>query len=131
MQVEFSDGRVLWDVTESSLRGELLALGDVGRYFVTLTREDESYLQAAGNRAWCTVERRQSVPLGHFRAYQHAPSRKFQDGAKLATAAGEITLRHDEWILQKNCIEIFVAFLKGEPLPSSVGWRSMNDMFGI
>ena len=41
---------------------------------------------------------------------------------------GRLLIR-DEWFLLKDGADIAAAFLKREPSPTSVQWRSMNEMF--
>ncbi|HEX7694334.1 MAG TPA: hypothetical protein VF409_07580 [Sphingomonas sp.] len=99
-----------------------------GTSFLSLTREDGSYVQAAGGRPWCVVEYRDVPNRQHLRAYQHTPQPKYKDGAKIRTGAGDIALRHDEWFLLKDAAEIFVAFLRGQPFPDRVQWRPLTGM---
>jgi hypothetical protein len=114
---------------EEVVRDLIVALDIGGTSFVSLTDERGNYLQIAGNRPWCRVEQRNIAPFSHARAHQDTPTPKYKDGAKLRTGAGDIKMMHDEWFLLKDAAEIAVAFLKREPFPASIQWRSMNEMF--
>jgi hypothetical protein len=115
--------------TEEQVRQVVLGLNRMETSFVSLTDESGNYIQVAGSRPWCVLERRSVAPMLHERAFQHTPTPKYNDGAKIRTGAGEITLQHDEWFLLKDAAEVFVAFLNRETVPSQVQWRSLNEMF--
>jgi hypothetical protein len=111
------------------VRQAVLGLSRMRPSFVALTDEVGNYVQAAGDRPWCVLERRRVEPLLHQRAFQHTPIPKYKDGAKISTGAGEITMKFDEWFLLKDAAEVFVAFLHREAEPPQVQWRSLNEMF--
>lgn len=117
--------------TESEVRDTILGLRRIGPSFVNLTDEQGNYIQSAGSRPWCLVERRRSKPASHSRAYQHTPIPKYKDGAKIHTGAGDITMKSDEWFLLKDAAEIFVAFLNRKEFPSRVMWRSMDEVLRL
>lgn len=123
-------GRI-YDPDEKQVRDFVLSLTTAGPSFGSLTDASGNYVQVAGSRPWCVVERRQIKPLVHERAYQDTPNPKYTDGAKLRTGAGEIELRSDEWFLLKDAAEVFVAFLHATPLPAAVQWRPMNETLRI
>ena len=130
MRLEGENRRPNDNPSEEEVRTLILGLRVGETSFASLTNEVGDYVQVAGSRPWCLIELRQSGPT-HERAFQDTPSPKYKDGAKLRTGAGDITLRHDEWLLLKDAAEVFVAFLRGEPFPSHVKWRSMNDSLGL
>jgi hypothetical protein len=115
--------------TEDQVRAAVLGLNRLGTSFVSITDETGGYVQAAGSRPWCVLERRRIEPFRHDRAFQDTPVPKYNDGAKIRTGAGEITLKSDEWFLLKDAAEVFVAFLHREAGPPEVQWRSLNEMF--
>ena len=117
--------------SKEQIRAAVISLERGGSTFACLTDKDGNYIQAAGSRPWCLVERRRLRPLEHQRAFQETPNPKYKDGAKLSTGAGEIVMRHDEWFLLKDAADLFVAFLEEEPLPAHVNWRSMNETLGL
>jgi hypothetical protein len=117
--------------TVDEIKAVVTALGTSGSTFASLTNPEGGYLQVAGRRPWCVIERRVFNPTEHSRAFQDTPNPKYNDGAKLRTGAGDITLKHDEWFLLKDAAEIFEAFRTGAQLPAQVKWRSMNEMFDL
>ncbi len=117
--------------SEEQVRDLILSL-KVGRTsFASLTDGAGNYVQVAGNLPWCLIEHRRLSPLRHERAFQETPKPKYLDGAKLRTGAGDISLQHDEWFLLKDAAEICVAFLRKDPFPPHVNWRSMNETLGL
>ena len=117
--------------TEEQIRALVLNLRVGGAFFASLTDEVGDYIQIAGSRPWCVIERRRLKPLQHERAFQATPTPKYNDGAKLQTGAGSITLRHDEWFLLKDAADVFAAFLRKDAFPAHVQWRSMNKTLGL
>ena len=116
--------------SEDEVRKLILSLSVGQTSFASLTNEAGEYVQVAGSRPWCVIEHRKGGPR-HERAFQKTPTPKYKDGAKLRTGAGDITLKHDEWFLLKDAVEVFLAFLRREPYPAQVQWRSMNDTLGL
>jgi len=129
--LEIEGRQPLHDPSVAQVKEVILGLVRSGPSFACLTDHKGNYLQVAGSRPWCLVERRIAKPKGHARAYQETPNPKYNDGAKLSTGAGEIVMQHDEWFLLKDAAEIMEAFQLGTEFPSKVQWRSMNEMFGI
>jgi hypothetical protein len=121
----------VYDPQENQVRELVLGLRRAGPSFVSLTDRDGNYVQAAGDRPWCLVERREVGPPNHYRAFQNTPIPKYNDGAKIRTGAGDIEVRSDEWFLLKDAEEILVSFLRGHEYPPQVCWRSMNEVLGI
>jgi len=119
------------DPTEEHIRAVVLGLRRGETSFASLTDQAGNYIQVAGSRPWCVVERRCLTPLQHERAFQETPKPKYKDGAKLSTGAGELSLQHDEWFLLKDAAELFLAFHRGSEMPVHVKWRSMNEMLGL
>lgn len=98
--------------------------------FASITDEAGNYMQVAGSRPWCVLERRRINPSLHERAFQETRTAKYENGAKIRTGAGDIVLQHDEWFLLKDAAEAFVAFLHKGAMPAYVKWRSINHTFG-
>lgn len=117
--------------SENEVRTLVLSLRVGAISFASITDETGDYVQVAGSRPWCVIERRSLRPVRHERAFQETPTAKYKDGAKLRTGAGEISLQHDEWFLLKDAAEVFVAFLKRDAFPGHVRWRPMNESFGL
>jgi hypothetical protein len=119
------------DPSEEQVRELFLGLRVGQTSFASLTDEAGNYVQIAGSRPWCTIERRRVGPLNHERAFQATLAPKYKDGAKIRTGAGDISLNHDEWFLLKDAAEVFVAFLRRDAFPAHVNWRSMNETLGL
>lgn len=119
------------NATEEQVRALVLDLRVAGAFFASLTDEVGNYIQIAGSRPWCVIERRRLKPLQHDRAFQVTPTPKYNDGAKLQTGSGSITLLHDEWFLLKDAADIFAAFHRKDDFPAQVQWRSMNERLGL
>lgn len=117
--------------SEEQVRALVLSLRVGETSFASLTDELGDYVQIAGSRPWCVIERRRPKLLQHERAFQETPTPKYKDGAKLRTGAGDISLNHDEWFLLKDAAEVFVAFLRKDAFPAHVKWRSMNETLGL
>jgi len=117
--------------SEEQVRAVVLGLQRGNTTFASLTDGAGNYMQVAGSRPWCVIERRRLQPLKHERAFQDTPNPKYMDGAKLLTGAGGIALKQDEWFLLKDAAELFVAFLHNDALPTRVRWRSMNETMGL
>ena len=82
--------------TEEQVRDLILSLKLGKISFATFTDPAGDYVQVAGSRPWCVIERRRLAPLEHERAFQETPKPKYLDGAKLRTGAGDLSLQHDE-----------------------------------
>jgi hypothetical protein len=131
MRLETEGQVVIENPSEELVRAIILGLQQGGSTFASLTDEAGNYIQVAGSRPWCVIERRHLKPLKHERAFQETPKPKYKDGAKLSTGAGELSLKHDEWFLLKDAAELAVSFLRQEEVPARVQWRSMNEMLGL
>ena len=117
--------------SEHVVRDNVMSLRSHLSTFGSLTDATGNYVQVAGGRPWCMVEWRQTKPLQHSRAYTTINRRPYKDGAPIHFTAGPVSLREDEWILQKQAAEIFIAFLKGDEFPDFVCWRPINRILGI
>ena len=117
--------------TEDDVRQAVLGLARSGTSFVSLADETGNYVQVAGSRPWCVLERRQVAPPLHERAFQETPSPKYADGAKISTGVGDIIMKSDEWFLLKDAADVFVAFLNRQAPPVQIQWRSLNEMLGL
>ena len=117
--------------SEAQVRDLVTSLASPKPSFASLTDEAGNYLQVAGGRPWCVVERREVSPLRHWRARTESGRRPYADGAKIRSGAGEILLRADEWLLLKQAVELFAAFQARRAFPDFVQWRSMNFSLGL
>lgn len=120
-------GNIL-DPSEDQVTNYVKSLIHPGMSYLQLTHRDGAYVQVMGSRPWCMVERGEADPSIHERAYQDTPVPKFLDGTNLNFGRGSYPLRHDEWFLRKDAAAIMVAFLKDEPMPGFVKWRTPSAL---
>ena len=117
--------------SEAAIVRGLAKLDRVGKSsYATVTAPDGSYVQTAGGNLTCLLERH-SAEGQHFRANHASPRVSFPDGTVFSFRAGNIPLMHDEWFLIEEVTEAFVAFLTGQPFPSSIRWRNVTDVIGL
>jgi hypothetical protein len=116
-------------VTEAQIRTILLALRSYGpSSFASLMDEEGNYVQIAGGGGTCSLERHEAASGKQFRAYQDARSKVFADGTRLSFGGGSIELTADEWFTAGDAIDVFLAFLRREPLPQKINWRDISDI---
>lgn len=124
MRLEGQNFAELKAPTDAQIRRRVLALQSAGRHsYASLTREDGSYVQVAGGRSTCMVERFDSATVKRERAFHDKPHPFFPDGTQLVFAAGTLTLKSDEWFLADAVVEIFLCFKDGRQYPDAVSWR--------
>ncbi len=97
--------------------------------FASLTDDGGSYIQVGGGGVGCVLELRDAEENRHYRAYHDSPSKVFPDGTVLAFSGGNVAMRADEWFTVRVGADAFVAFLERRPLPESVRWRDISEMF--
>jgi len=95
--------------------------------YASLTAPDGSWVQVAGGRVTCALERRSSDGR-IYRASQDTPvvPPSF-DGAELCFGGGSIHLRLHEWFNIGQVTEVFLAFANGRPMPYYVHWREVTE----
>lgn len=125
------EGRVpINDVSEAEVRSVVAKLRSYGpSSFASLTDESGNYLQVAGGGVTCMIERRDVSNGRHYRAFQDKKSAVFADGTALVFSGGEVKLASNEWFVSQDVEDIFLAFLRGEPLPPRIKWRDITDIF--
>jgi hypothetical protein len=128
MRLEAEGRSPINGVTEEQIRTILLALRSYGpSSFASLMDEAGNYVQIAGGGVTCSLERRDATSGKQFRAYQDARSKVFADGTKLVFGGGTIALCADEWLTASDAVDVFLAFLRREPLPLKFKWRDISD----
>ncbi|WP_163836661.1 hypothetical protein [Spartinivicinus ruber] len=111
--------------TEKQLINTLKTLKSHGpSSFASLTVSNGDYVQVAGGRMTCMLEKREGV--SQYRAYHDNPSTPFPDGTILSFSAGDIPLKNDEWFNIGEAIDAFTCFLKKNKLPTSIKWRKVE-----
>lgn len=112
--------------TDAQVRQRVRALWSAGKHsYLSLTRdEDGGYVQVAGGRATCMVERFDAATGKRERAFHDKPSPIYPDGTLLVFGAGELSLKSDEWFVADAVVEIFLCFKEARPYPDAVHWRA-------
>jgi hypothetical protein len=125
MRLEGQNFAELKAPTDAQIRRRVLALQSTGKHsYASLTSEDGSYVQVAGGRATCMVERFDPATGKRERAFHDKPSPVFPDGTLLVFGAGELTLKSDEWFVADAVVEIFLCFKEHRQYPDTVSWRA-------
>lgn len=125
------EGRRPEQIREFARAEEILReLRDSGPHsFASLTRQDASYVQAAGGRETCLLEKRDASDGTHWRAYM--PNSTPYPGAPqvLKFGGGQIELEADEVFSIEQVVSVWRSFFESRPFPAEVHWRDMTDMF--
>ncbi len=110
---------------EKALRG----LKSYGPHsYAILTAQDGSYLQIAGGRVSCVLEKRHQNDGKHYRAHLGEAKVPFKGTQTLMFGGGHMQMEPDEVLFIDDVICVFKAFFDGEYLPSYIGWRDMTDV---
>lgn len=110
--------------SERVLRSRIDGLRSAGKHsYASVSDDAGNYVQVAGGRATCMIERFDSRSGRRLRAFHDHPSPIFPDGTQLAFGAGILTLMADEWFLSDMAAEVMLCFLRSEPYPDCVRWR--------
>lgn len=108
------------------------ALGTLKSYgphsFASLTAQDGSYVQVAGGRVSCVLEKRTSKTSEHFRAHLEEPKVPFTGSQTLAFGGGQLQMQPDEVLFIDDVIAVFQAFYESGELPSHIKWRDMTNV---
>ncbi|MFV0421718.1 hypothetical protein [Oleidesulfovibrio sp.] len=97
--------------------------------FASLTRQDGSYVQVAGGKERCLIEKRDITDNTHWRACSAgAPS--FSEAPQiLEFGGGRITMTADEIFHIDDVVSVWCDFFESRPFPENIMWRNMTDMF--
>ncbi|BEP56623.1 hypothetical protein GmRootV118_38670 [Variovorax sp. V118] len=111
--------------SDAQVQQKVRALWSAGKHsYASLTDDGGSYVQVAGGRATCMVERFEAATGKRWRAFHDKPSPVFPDGTLLVFGAGEVALKSDEWFVADAVLEIFLCFKAARPYPATVSWRA-------
>ncbi|WP_136444012.1 hypothetical protein [Pacificoceanicola onchidii] len=91
--------------------------------FASLTKDDGSFVQVAGGRVTCILERRAKGSSDIQRAFLFDVKSPFKGTQTLVCGAGHIEHQPDEGLFIDDVIACFRAFFKGWDFPSEIGWR--------
>jgi hypothetical protein len=127
MKLEAENSSVIFGVDQSKLIKTLKKLKSYWpSSFACITDEDGNYVQVAGGRVTCFIERYDAKSKKLFRGYHSNSSTNFEDGTTLSFGAGSVQLKKDEWFNIDDVIEVFLLFNKGQSLPEGIYWREIN-----
>ena len=96
--------------------------------YASLTRQDGSYVQVAGGKKKCLIERRDFVDKLHWRAHLTTASLTSDGPQVIECGAGEITVSADEIFSIEDVVSVWRSFFQNEPFASYIMWRSMTKI---
>lgn len=127
MKLEAENSPVKVGVNQAQLIKVLKKLKSYGpSSFACITDDEGNYVQVAGGRFTCFIERYDAKSKKLFRGYHSNSSTNFEDGTLLSFSAGRVPLKKDEWFNIDDVIEIFSLFNQNQALPESIYWREIK-----
>jgi hypothetical protein len=93
--------------------------------FAILTQEDGSYVQVAGGRLTCVVERRSAGAGKQMRARYERAKVPFEGSQTLVFGGGKLEAEPEEILFIEDVILIFKAFWEGSAGTAVIAWRDM------
>ena len=127
MKLEAENSSVIFGVDQARLIKTLRKLKSYGpSSFACIKDEDGNYVQVAGGRVTCFIERYDAKSKKLFRGYHSNSSTNFEDGTSLSFGAGSVRLKKDEWFNIDDVIEVFLLFHKRQKLPEDICWREID-----
>ena len=130
MRLEAEDRSPIENVSANQVKTTIARLKSYGPCsFASLIDDDGNYIQVAGGRLTCMLEKRDAATGRHYRGCHDERSKVFEDGTELVFGGGRIALRADEWFDSAKIEEAFLAFLRGDQLPEDIKWREITDIF--
>ncbi|MCR8826526.1 hypothetical protein [Pseudosulfitobacter koreensis] len=110
---------------EAALRG----LDPFGPHsYASLTRQDGSYVQVAGGKQKCLIEKREVTSNTHWRGHRTMAASDSAVQHVLIFGAGQMTLTDDEVFTIDDVIPIWRSFFEEEPFALDIGWRDVTDV---
>ncbi|MFL1553054.1 hypothetical protein ACI77I_28925 [Pseudomonas sp. D47] len=127
MKLEAENSPVIAGVSHVQLIKTLKKLKSYGpSSFACITDDDGNYVQVAGGRFTCFIERYDAKNKKLYRGYHSNSSTNFEDGTLLSFGGGCVELKKDEWFNIDEVIEVFSLFSQNQDLPENVYWREIN-----
>ncbi|WP_157969764.1 hypothetical protein [Pseudomonas huaxiensis] len=127
MKLEVENSPVVIGVNQAQLVRALKKLKSYGpSSFACIIDDDGSYVQVAGGRFTCFIERYDAKNKSLFRGYHSNSSTNFEDGSLLSFGAGRVQLKKDEWFNINDVIEVFSRFNQDQPMPENIYWREIE-----
>jgi len=96
--------------------------------YASLTRQDGSYIQVAGGKENCLIEKRDFADNKHYRASFAKPEPTSNDQQIIECGAGQITVRTNEVFSVNDVICVWRSFFHGEPFPTDIMWKDMTEI---
>lgn len=126
MKLEAENSSVIFDVVQKDIIKTLKRLRSYGPIsFACISDDEGNYMQAAGGRVTCFVERYDAESKKLFRGFHSNSSTNFEDGTLLSFGAGRVQLKKDEWFNIDEVIELFSRFNEKQAFPENIYWREM------
>lgn len=97
--------------------------------FASLTRQDGSYVQVAGGKHQCVVEKRDVSDNTHWRAYHSETCSPSDAEHILSFGGGQMTMAKEEIFSIDEVISVWRAFFEASSFPPGMEWRDMTEMF--
>lgn len=127
MKLEAENSPVKVSVNQAQIIKSLKKLKSYGpSSFACITDGDGNYVQVAGGRFTCFIERYDAKSKKLFRGYHSNSSTNFEDGTLLSFGGGRVELKKDEWFNIDEVIEVFSLFSQNQALPESIYWREIK-----
>lgn len=127
MKFEVENSPVMFNVDRAYIAKALKKLKSYGpSSYACMTDGDGNYIQVAGGRFTCFIERYDAKSNRLFRGCHANSSTNFEDGTVLSFGAGSVQLKKDEWFNIDDVIEVFSLFNERRALPESICWREIR-----
>ncbi|AZF24379.1 hypothetical protein [Pseudomonas sp. R2-60-08W] len=127
MKLEAENSPVIIGFNQAQLIKALKKLKSYGSSsFACITDDDGNYMQVAGGRFTCFIERYDAKSKKLFRGYHSNSSMNFEDGTLLSFGGGRVPLNKDEWFNIDDVIEVFSLFTQNQTLPENIYWREIR-----
>lgn len=96
--------------------------------YASLTHQDGSYVQVAGGKQECLIEKRDITSNTHWRAHLATARSRSATPHVLTFGGGQMTLAEDEVFTIDEVISIWRSFFDKEPFTTDIAWRDVTDM---
>ncbi|MGR3511233.1 MAG: hypothetical protein ACU0GG_00605 [Paracoccaceae bacterium] len=114
----------------AKVESELRKLRTPGpRSFAILARPDGSYIQVAGGRVTCVVERRDVNSVRNFRARLAEPKVPFKGVTTLVFGSGTVEAHPEEFLFIEDVIPLFKSFFDNKEPDVGVTWQELDESF--
>lgn len=127
MKLEIENCPVITDVGQAEIKKRLKKLRSYGpSSYGCITDAEGNYIQVAGGRVTCFIERYDAKQKKLYRGYHSISSTNFDDGTILSFSGGNVSLQKDEWFNMDDVIEVFLSFSQCLDFPDGIHWREID-----